>query len=120
MAERDGIKALRWRVILATRAQVPTPDGGLAEPWRDLMAVHAHIEALRPTAYWDSQQTDTPVSHMIRIRWVNVLDNTQVIKRVSLLPNGQARTEIYRVRRYKEVNGRKRFVDIEAQLEAVA
>jgi hypothetical protein len=62
-------------------------------------------------------QTDTPVSHIIWIRWVNVLDNTQAIKRLTRLPNGLIRTEIFRVRRYKEVDGRKRWVDIMCQQE---
>jgi len=119
MAASDTpIGELRWLVTLATRAQSAQPDGtGINEDWIHLVQVHARIQAMRPVTYWTAMQTETPVSHVIRIRWVNVLSNTQAILRTTIMQSGEPRTEVYRVRRYMEVEGRKRFVDIEAQQE---
>jgi head-tail adaptor len=116
LAEFKTIGEMRWPVTLATRAQTAQSGGtGIDEPWIDLMKLRAAIKALHPLTYWSAlaaMQTDTPITHLIRIRWLDVLDNTQAIKRVTILPNDQTRTEIFRVRRFMEEDGRKRFAII--------
>jgi Phage head-tail joining protein len=121
LADIKSIGEMRWPVILVTRSQRAQAGGtGIDEPWIDLMHIRAAIKALHPLTYWSAlaaMQTDTPITHLIRIRWLDALDNTQAIKRVTSLKNRQTRTEIFRVRRFMEEDGRKRYAIIEAQQE---
>ena len=122
VVDRHRIGALRWTVTLARRNQPAQPTGtGIDEPWINLRRVHCCIEYLRPVTFYGALTADVPITHMISMRWTDWLDNTQAILRTTLLRDGITwRTEIYRVRRYMEVSGRKRFVDVEAQLEREA
>ncbi len=120
-----AIGSLRWRVTLARRAQVPDPDGvGLIEGLQAIETLRADIQPISALTFWAAasgggDQVDTPVTHRIRMRWVDSLSQDQVILRATLRPDGSTRTEVFRVRRIKELNGRKRFVEIEAELERV-
>ncbi|HSS23995.1 MAG TPA: hypothetical protein VLL82_06245, partial [Mycobacterium sp.] len=57
---------------------------------------------------------------LIRTRWLDYIENTFVIMRSTMRPtDGTLRTELFRVRRVKEIAGRKRFCEFEVELERV-
>ena len=118
----SGIGALRWPVILCERQQQPGPDGAISETLLPLAKVHADIQPTYASTFYLSAQIETPISHMIRMRWHDYLPLTHVIIRATRRPpvgaigDGTLRGEIFRVRRLKEVGGRKRFVEVEAEL----
>lgn len=117
----SGIGQLRWLVTLYRRDQAPAANGGITENLVPIANVHADVQATYPGTFYASAQVDTPVTHLIRMRWQDYLENVFVIARSTLRPSdGTMRTELYRVRRIKEIGGRKRFVEIEAELERVA
>lgn len=117
----NGIAALRWQVTLYRRDQAPGPNSAIAENLVALAVVHADIQPTYPSTFYNSAQIDTPVTHLIRLRWCDYIENTHVIARTTKRPtDGSNRTELYRVRRVKEVGGRKRFCELECELEKVA
>ena len=81
------------------------------------VTVHADVQAVGGLTFWGAEQTDTPITHRIFMRWHDYLDQTKVVVRDTLRPDSTTRREIFRVRRMKELGGRKRFVMIEAELE---
>ena len=163
-----GIGSLRWRVTLYRRDQTPDPGLGVKETLVPIATVQADIQPTYPSTFYNAVAVDTPVSHLIRVRWFDYIDNTHVIMRSTLRPTEQMpvqwddgvtrwddgatlwdvpagmgstfwdishtawdgdpvtywdrlsqrqRTELYRVRRIKEIAGRKRFVEFECELE---
>jgi head-tail adaptor len=142
-----SIGSLRWRVTLYRRDQTPDPGLGIKETLVPIATVQADIQPTYPSTFYNAVAVDTPVSHLIRVRWFDYIDNTHVIMRSTLRPieqigviwddgatlwdggNGatqwdapdsataSSRTELYRVRRTKEIAGRKRFVEFECELE---
>jgi head-tail adaptor len=116
----SGIGALRWQVNLCQRIQTPSmSDTGITEDFVVLAIVHADIQAVYPGTFYLGMQVDTPITHMIRMRWTDYLEQTNIIQRVTTRPtNSTLRAETYRVRRVKEIGGRKRFVELECELEA--
>lgn len=85
-----------------------------------IATTHADIQSTYPGTFYASAQVDTPVTHMIRLRWTDYVENIYVIGRVTKRPSDETlRAELYRVRRVKETGGRKRFVEIECELEKV-
>lgn len=116
----SGIAALRWQVTLYRRDQTPGTNSGIDENLVPLATVRADIQPTYPSTFYASAQVDTPVTHLIRLRWADYVENTHVIMRTTRRPSDETyRTELYRVRRIKEVGGRKRFCEIEAELEQV-
>lgn len=114
----NGIAALRWRVTLYRRDQFPGPNGAITEDLVPIATVQADIQPTYPSTFYNSAAIDTPISHLIRIRWADYVENTHIIMRTTTRPtDGTNRTELYRVRRVKEVGGRKRFAEFEAELE---
>jgi hypothetical protein len=113
------IGSLRWLVWLARRRQIaPDTNSGIVEDYETLARVHCSIEALQPLTYWAGQtQVDTPVTHLIRLRWLDAIDNTHAVLRTTLRDDNSERREVFRVRRMRELGGIKRFVEIEAELE---
>jgi hypothetical protein len=120
LAGINGIGALRWPVTLYERQQAPGPDGAISEHLMPLARVHADIQPTYPGTFYLSAQIETPVSHLIRMRWHDYLPLTNVIIRATKRPGDDTlRGEIFRVRRLKELAGRKRFAEVEAELERV-
>ena len=124
MAEEDphvDIGRLRWLVVLTKRVQEFEAAGpGVTETATECVRVHADIQAVGALTFWASgEQTDTPITHRIFLRWHDYLEQTETVVRTTFRPNGTPRTEVFRVRRIKELGGRKRFVLIEAELEVV-
>lgn len=116
----NGIGALRWQVTLYRRDQVPGPNSAVSENLVPIATVHADIQPTYPSTFYNSAQIDIPITHLIRTRWLDYVENVHVIMRTTTRPSDHTnRTELYRVRRVKEVGGRKRFTEFEAELERV-
>lgn len=114
----NGIAALRWQVTLYRRDQAPGAHSAIAESYAPIATIHADIQPTYPNTFYNSAQIDTPVTHLIRTRWLDYVENTNIIRRATKRPNdGTFRTELFRVRRVKEVAGRKRFAEFECELE---
>lgn len=114
----NGIGALRWLVTLYRRDQVPADDLALQESLVRIAQVHADIQPAYPSTFYQSTQVDTPVTHMVTIRWQDYLATADVVTRVTERPSdGSLRGELFRVRRTLEVGGRKRFLRMECELE---
>ena len=114
---------LRWPVRLYRRDQTPAASLGIAETLVPMGVRRAKIEALRPLTFWTAaggEQTEAPVTHMIWMRWLDYPPTTWVIMRSTFLTDRVTlRVETFRVRRTMEMGGRKRFLQIEAELERV-
>jgi hypothetical protein len=107
-------------VTLYRRDQAPGPEGAISESLVPIARVHADIQPSYPTTFALTAQIDTPVTHLIRVRWLDYVENCHVVMRTTWRPTDNTpRTEIYRVRRIKEVGGRKRFCEMECELERV-
>jgi hypothetical protein len=116
----SGIGALRWPVALCERVQSPGPEGAISERLVPLARVHADIQPTYASTFYLAAMVETPISHLIRMRWCDYLPLTHVIVRPTRRPNDDTwRGEIFRIRRLKEVGGRKRFAEIEVELERV-
>jgi hypothetical protein len=117
----SGIAALRWLVMLYRRDQAPGPNSAIAETLVLIATVHADIQPTYPSTFYNSAQIDTPVTHLIRTRWLDYVENVHVIIRTTTRPtDGTNRSELFRVRRVKEIGGRKRFCEFECELEKIA
>jgi head-tail adaptor len=112
-----GIGSLRWLVTLYRRDQVPAADLALQETLVPIDTVHADIQPTYASTFYQSTQVDTPITHMINVRWFDYPSTIDVVARSTTRPDGTQRTELYRVRRTKEVAGRKRFLQMECELE---
>jgi hypothetical protein len=120
LASSVGIAALRWQVTLYRRDQAPGPNSAISESLVPIATVRADIQPTYPTTYYNSAQVDIPITHLVRLRWCDYVENTHVIMRTTTRPSDEtSRTELFRVRRVKEVGGRKRFVELECELERV-
>ncbi len=118
MADTVPIGELRWPVLIYRREQAPAVNSmGIDETLEPFARRRAKIEASRGLAFRESIQIDSPVTHMIWMRWVWGLDDTFAVLRDTFAPDGRRRREVFRVRRILEMGGRKRFVQVEAELE---
>ena len=114
----NGIGSLRWFVTLYRRDQAPADDLAIDENLVRIAAVHADIQPTYASTFYQSTQVDTPITHMINIRWQDYPSTIDVVTRVTeRAPDGSLRGELFRVRRTKEVGGRKRFLQMECELE---
>jgi hypothetical protein len=121
LSASNGIASLRWRVTLYRRDQYPDPNSdGLQDDFVPIATVQADVQPTYPSTFYNTAVVDTPVSHLIRTRWLDYIENTHIIARTTKRPNdGTYRTEIFRVRRLKEIAGRKRFAEFEVEFERV-
>ena len=116
-----GLSELRWRVSLAKRNQAPAQSGnGVDETFSVVAQAWAAVEPVGGLTFWNSTQTDSPVTHHVVLRWVDYIDNTFAVLRTTTTPGGKFRNEVFRVRRVGEWGGRKRFTILDVELEAVA
>ena len=115
------VGALRWPVIVARRRQNFDAAGGIGifEDLVEIETVYAEVVPIAALTFYGAEAVDTPVTHRITTRWLGYIDDTNVIVRDTNLPDGQVRHEVFRVRRVKELNGRKRFSSIDAEIERV-
>lgn len=113
------IGSLRWPVIVATREEYPDPSSaGILDKIDQIKPVRADIQPIGALTFYGAAQVDTPVTHRITMRWLDYLSTNSVIFRQTRLADGTPRTERFRVRRVMEVDGRKRFIRVDAELEA--
>jgi hypothetical protein len=122
LPDQDQIRigSLRWPLIIATREQAADPDGtGILDSIVDKQRVRGDVQPIGPMTFYAGEQVDTPVTHKITIRWLDWVDTTCVIFRVTTRKDQSARTERFRVRRSMEVKGRKRFLRMDCELEGV-
>lgn len=112
-----GLGTLRSLVTLYRRDQEPADDLALQERLVPIATVHAAIDPTYASTFYQSTQVDQPVTHMITIRWQDYPATIEVIARSTDRPGGGQRTELFRVRRTKEVGGRKRFLQMECEIE---
>lgn len=113
-----AIGRLRWIVYLANRLQQPQSDGtGIDELPADAIKLRGDIQPVGALTFWSGMQTDAPITHRIFIRWIDAIPNEAVVIRQTLRRDNSTRTERFRVRRWKELGGRKRFVLLEVELE---
>ncbi len=124
MAEENpavALRRLRWPVYIVTRVELPDPDGpGIMERLTEFQKVRADVQPVGALTFWATgafEQTDVGVTHRIFLRWLDYLAQGQLVIRTTRLPNGQLRGEQFRVRRVKELGGRKRFTCLECELE---
>lgn len=117
MADDPKIGTLRWPLRIAKRVQSTAGSASLTEALADVATVSGDVQSVGPVTYYQGQQTDRPTTHRIIIRWLDWLDETYVIVRDTLRRDDTMRTEVYRLRRFMEIGGRKRFLLIEAELE---
>jgi head-tail adaptor len=120
MAADDGIEIgqLRTPVLLARRLNLPDPDStGILEPTVDGIRVWAKIVPIGPIVFFAGQQVGTPVTHRIFIRWVDWIDTTWVVLVDLRRPDGTIYRERYRIQHFVEVDGRRRFLRMECELE---
>jgi head-tail adaptor len=114
----NGIGSLRWFVTLYRRDQAPADDLALEETFVRVATVHADIQPTYSSTFYQSTQVDTPITHMITIRWQDYPPTIDVVTRVTdRADDGSLRGELYRVRRTLELAGRKRFLRMECELE---
>lgn len=112
-----SIGSLRWPVTIATRTQAAADGGGLQETLTELQTVMADIQPTGALTFYSGVQVDTPITHKIRIRWLDWIDTTHVVIRNTTRLDGSTRQEMFRVRRVKEIDGRKRFAELEVEEE---
>jgi len=114
---QGGIGSLHWLVTLARRDQAPDDNVAIEETFVPLAVVHADIQPAGTQTWVQSTQIDGPVTHFINLRWQNIPSNADVVLRSTTLRDGTQRTELYRIRRVKELQGRKRFIQLECEQE---
>ena len=114
---RVEIGSLRWPVTIAKRDQIPATTGGMQDSLTHILTVRADVQPVGPMTFYGAAQVDTPVTHKIRIRWLDWLDATHIIFRDTIRQDGTTRREIFRIRRLCEIDGRQRFLEIECDLE---
>ena len=105
-------------VTLYRRDQAPSDDLATEETLVRLARVYADVQPSYFSTFSQSTQIDGPVTHIINIRWRDYPANIQVVTRASRRnDDGSLRGELFRVRRTKEVGGRKRYLQMECELE---
>jgi head-tail adaptor len=114
---KTTIGSLRFLVTLATRTQAPDTGTGIAETYTNQQLAYADITPISLQTYIAGTQIDIPYTHRITLRWTDELDLFDVVLRTLTRPDGTTRQEVYRVRRMAEVEGRQRFIVIDAELE---
>ena len=87
------------------------------ETLTQIISVQADIQPVGPMTFYGAAQVDTPVTHKVRIRWLDWIDTTHVIIRDTIRPDQTTRREVFRIRRTMEVDGRQRFLEMECELE---
>jgi hypothetical protein len=114
------IGTLRWPLVIATREQTADPRStGILETAAEKQRVRGNVSPIGPLTFYAAEQVDTPLTHRITIRWLDWVDTTCVIFRATLRRDGSRRVERFRVRRTMELEGRKRFLCCECELEAI-
>ena len=112
------IGSLRWRVVIATREQAADPDSaGLRETIAKRQTVRADVQPIGTMTFYAAEQVNTPVTHRIVIRWLDWVDTTCIVFRITKRPDESEMVERFRVRRVMPIDGRQRFLRLDCELE---
>jgi head-tail adaptor len=112
------IGSLRWEVVIAPREQFPDPDSpGILEQIARMQTVRADIQPIGALTFYAAEQVETPVTHRIVVRWLDWVDTTYVVIRVTKRRDQSDMTEVFRVRRTMPIDGRQRFLRMDCELE---
>jgi hypothetical protein len=115
-----AVGSLRWPIAIATRQQIPDPNSpGILDQIAKAHPTRADVQPVGPMTFYGAAQVDTPVTHRITLRWLDFVDTTCVIFRTTRRPNGTLKTELFRIRRLMDLDGRKRFLRAECELERI-
>lgn len=119
MADDDlPIGNRRWLVSLARRVEANEDAGpGLTATYEYIADVWADVQPVGSITYYESIQTDQPITHRIFIRWRPDIRLFDCVIRNTTDPFGNSLREIYMIKRSSDWKGRKRFLAIEARLE---
>jgi hypothetical protein len=112
-----GIGSLRWLVTFYRRDQAPDAGVAIEETLVPLATVHADVQPAGSITWVWSTQIDGPITHLINVRWQDYPTNAEVVVRSTNRPDGTQRSELFRIRRVKELQGRKRFIQLECEQE---
>ena len=104
-------------MTLYRRDQAPASDLALQETLVPIARTHADVQDAYFSTFWESTQIEAPVTHVINIRWQRYPGTIDVVARSTDMPDGAQMTELFRVRRSKSIAGRKRFIQMECELE---
>jgi SPP1 family predicted phage head-tail adaptor len=108
----------RWQVWLSRRTDTNDPTGpGLAQTFEHQAQVWASIQPVGTMTFYDTTQTDKPITHRIFIRWRADIRLFDYIHRYAIDPNGDPIEESFQIQRSSDWKGRKRFLMIDARLE---
>lgn len=111
----------RWVCLLSTRQIIPPLDPTDSLPDQTLLTntrqVYANILPVGSAAYINGVQTSFDYTHRIIIRWCADMDLFSIITRNMTMPNGSTVVETFKILRYMENDGRKRFLILETVLE---
>lgn len=92
------------RVWLRKRVDVPADDFGTEPEYPVLFPAWAKVVQTSATTYQDTAQTDNVITHYITIRWRrDITSDFEVVKG----------DEVYRVKRGRDLNGKRRFLLLE-------
>ena len=105
------IGALRHRVALQSKTATPNASAGFDESYATVATVWGRVETLARVAYLDGQQLEDRVTHRITIRYRS---DALTAWRYALFDGNR-----YYVRGVRELDDRKRFIELQAErLEA--
>lgn len=112
------IASLRWRVTIAAREQEPDPNSPeIIETLARLQSVRADVQPIGALTFYAAEQVETPITHRIIIRWLDWIDTSHVVFRVTKRPDQTEMIERFRVRRVLSIDGRQRFLRMDCELE---
>ena len=89
-------------MTIAQRTQAPTGSNTIAEQYESLIVVRASVVPIGAATFVGAEQTDSPITHRIIIRWLDWLDMQNVVLRDTLRRDNTTRTEVYRIRKIAE------------------
>lgn len=117
MMQNPMIGQLRHRIWIGERVADPLNDGGVYESIAQPRRFSAAIEPVGTMVFQNGAQTGEAITHRIKIRWTDFPQMHWVAWRETLRPDGSTRREIFKIKRVSEINGEKRFLLLEAELE---
>jgi SPP1 family predicted phage head-tail adaptor len=74
-----NIGRMRHKVTIQRPAQIPDNGGGYQDGWAAVATVWAEVTPLRGREFFQAQQTQTEITHKVRIRYRNVTNDSRLI-----------------------------------------
>lgn len=112
------VGSLRYPVVLCRREQQPDPNSsGSVDVLANQRPAMAAIEPVGTITYLNGVQLGQEITHRITMRWRSDINVDDIIVHAPQLSNASTRSEVYKIRRWMDKDGRKRFVQIDAVIE---